>query len=111
VELAGTTTCQWMVCSIFKILMRKLQLETAKMVATKVGSLICCVIQIDNSTLDIVMNEVKYLPDLCVNPFSVYKAIKNGFDLSNEGESISLTYESYLIGSSKVWMGQFQETR
>jgi hypothetical protein len=55
------------------------------MVATKVGSLRCCVIQLDGSTLDIVINKVKYLPDLCANLFSVNKAIMNGFDLSNEG--------------------------
>jgi hypothetical protein len=56
-----------------------------KMVATKVGSLRHCVIQLDGSTLDIVINEVKYLPDVCANLFSVNKAIKNGFYLSNEG--------------------------
>jgi hypothetical protein len=62
-----------------------------KMVATKVGSLRRCVIQLDSSTLDIVINKVKYLPDVCANLFSVNKAIKNGFDLSNEGGSISPT--------------------
>jgi hypothetical protein len=60
-------------------------------VATKVGSLRCRVIQLDGSSLDIVINEVKYLPDLCANLFNVNKALKNGFDLSNEGESISVT--------------------
>jgi hypothetical protein len=68
-----------------------------KMVATKVGSLRCHVIQLDGSTLDIVINEVKYLPELCANLFSVKKAIKNGFNLSNEGESISLTKGSSSI--------------
>jgi hypothetical protein len=61
------------------------------MLATKVGSLRCRVIQVDGLTLDIVISEVKYLPDLCANLFSMNKAIKNGFKLNNEGENISLT--------------------
>jgi hypothetical protein len=39
-----------------------------------------------------VINEVKYLPDVCANLFSVNKAIKNGFALSNDGESAYCTY-------------------
>jgi hypothetical protein len=34
-----------------------------KMVAIKVGSLRCHVIQVDGSTLDIVINDVKFLPE------------------------------------------------
>jgi hypothetical protein len=40
-----------------------------KMVATKVGSLRRCVIQVDDSTLDIVINDVKFLPELCAKLF------------------------------------------
>ena len=54
-----------------------------KMLATKVGSIRHRVIQVDGSTLDIVINEVKYLPELCANLFSMSNAIKNGFKLSN----------------------------
>jgi hypothetical protein len=61
-----------------------------KMVATKVGSLRRCVIQVDGSTLDIVINDVKFLPELCANLFNVNKALKNGFKLSNKNENISL---------------------
>jgi hypothetical protein len=69
-----------------------------KMVATKVGILRLHVIQLDGSTLDIVINKVKYLPDLWANLFSVNKAIKNGFDLSNEGEREE---QSSVNGSSR----------
>jgi hypothetical protein len=62
-----------------------------KMMATKVGSLSRCVIQVDGTVLDVVINEVKYVPDSCANLSSIKKAIKNGFDLSNQGENISLT--------------------
>jgi hypothetical protein len=54
------------------------------MVAMKVGSLRCRVIQVDGSTLDIVINDVKFLPDLCANLSSVNKVLKNGFKLSNK---------------------------
>jgi hypothetical protein len=68
-----------------------------KMLATKVGSLRRRVIQVNGSTLDIVITEVKFLPDLCAKLFSVNNAIKNKFDLSNEGENISL-----IKGSSSI---------
>jgi gag-polypeptide of LTR copia-type/Zinc knuckle len=58
------------------------------MTATKVGSLKCCVVQLDGSVLDIKINKVKYVPKLCANLFSINKAIKNGFSLSNKGTSI-----------------------
>jgi hypothetical protein len=74
-----------------------------KMVAKKVGSLRRRVIQLDASTLDIVINKVKYLPDLCANLFSVNKAIKNGFDLRNEGESISFTKRSSSITFDSIF--------
>jgi hypothetical protein len=65
-----------------------------RMLAIKVGSLRCRVIQVDGSTLNIIISEVKYVPDLCANLFSMNKALRNGFKLSNEGKSISLTKSS-----------------
>jgi hypothetical protein len=62
-----------------------------KMVATKVGSLRRRVLQVDGSTLDIVINDVKFLPELCANLFSLNKALKNGIKLNNKNENISLT--------------------
>jgi hypothetical protein len=44
------------------------------MSATKVGSLRRCVVQLNGSTLDITINEVKYVPNLCANLFSINKA-------------------------------------
>jgi hypothetical protein len=67
------------------------------MVATKVGSLRRRVIQVDGSTLDIIINDVKFIPELCDNLFSVNKALKNGFKLSNMNENISLTKGSASI--------------
>ena len=58
------------------------------MIAAKVGSLKCKVIQVDGSSLDVTLHEVKYVPELWVNLFSINKALKNGFNLSNKGVSI-----------------------
>jgi hypothetical protein len=73
-----------------------------KMVATKVGSLRRCVIQVDGLTLDIVINDVKFLPELCANLFSVNKALKNGLKLSNKNENISLTKGSASITFDRI---------
>jgi hypothetical protein len=73
-----------------------------KMVATKFGNLRCCVIQVDGSTLDIVINDVKFLPELCANLFSVNKALKNGFKLNNGNENISLTKGSASITFDRI---------
>jgi hypothetical protein len=73
-----------------------------KMVATKVGSLRRRIIQVDGSTLNIVINDVKFLPELCANLFSVNKALKNGFKLSNKNENISLTKGSVSITFDRI---------
>jgi hypothetical protein len=58
------------------------------MTATKVGDLKCKVIQPDGSSLDVTLYEVKYVPELWMNLFSLNKALKNGYTLSNKGLSI-----------------------
>jgi hypothetical protein len=60
------------------------------MKAIKVGSLKCHVIQFNGSFVNVTLKEVKYVPEWCVNLFSISKALKNGFDLSNKGLMISL---------------------
>lgn len=72
------------------------------MMATKVGSFRRRVVQLDGSTLDIIINEVKYVPNLYANLFSINKAIKNGFNLSNNGTSICLTKGSASITFDRV---------
>jgi hypothetical protein len=57
------------------------------MTATKVGSLKCFIIQVDGSGLEITLHEVKYVPELRVNLFSINKAFKKGYKLSNKGLS------------------------
>jgi hypothetical protein len=54
------------------------------MTATKVGSRKRRVVQLNGFVLDITINKVKYVPKLCANLFSIKKAFKNGFSLSNK---------------------------
>jgi hypothetical protein len=61
------------------------------MTATKVGELKCKVIQLDRSSLDVTFSEVKYVPELWMNLFSLNKVLKNGYTLSKKGLSICLS--------------------
>jgi hypothetical protein len=49
------------------------------------------VIQKEGSTQDIMLTKVKYIPELWVNLFLIGKALKNGFNIGNEGIKIHLT--------------------
>jgi hypothetical protein len=60
------------------------------MKARKVGSLKFHVIQLNGFSVNVKFKEFKYVPELWVNLFSISKALKNGFDLSNKGLMISL---------------------
>jgi hypothetical protein len=85
-----------------------------KMVATKIRSLRRRIIQVDGSTLYIVINDVKFLPELCDNLFSVNKALKNAFKLSNKNENTSLTKDSACITFDRIIKsldGTIQESR
>jgi hypothetical protein len=53
------------------------------MMSTKVESLKRQVIQVDGSGLDITLHEVRFVPKLWFDFFSVNKALKNGYHLNN----------------------------
>jgi hypothetical protein len=72
------------------------------MKAIKVGSLKCHVIQLNGYSVDVALKEVKYVPELWVNWFSISKALKNGFDLSNKGLMISLKKGSVSVTFDRV---------
>jgi hypothetical protein len=59
--------------------------------ATKIGSLKCRVIQIDGSTFNIILHDVKFVPNLWVNLFSINQALKKGNMISNDELTISLS--------------------
>jgi hypothetical protein len=63
------------------------------MKSTKIGNFKCEVTQVNEEKLTITLNDVNYVPSLCVNLFSLNKALKKGFKVSNDGVVINLTYK------------------
>jgi hypothetical protein len=63
------------------------------MIATKIGKLKCEVIQINGEKFTVTLNNVKYVPSLCVNLFSLNKSLKKGFKVSNDGVVVSLNFK------------------
>ena len=59
--------------------------------ACKTGNLNCEVTQLDGKKFVITLTNVKYVPEICANLFSLNKALKNGFKLSNSDIIVSLT--------------------
>jgi hypothetical protein len=41
----------------------------------------------------VTMNDLKYVPSLCMNLFSLNKALKKGFKVSNDGVVVNLNYK------------------
>jgi hypothetical protein len=60
------------------------------MKSTKIRNSKCEVTQVNGEKLKIKLNDIKYVPRLCVNSFSLNKALKKGFKVSNDGVVISL---------------------
>jgi hypothetical protein len=58
--------------------------------ATKIGKKRLTVMQKDGSTQDVVLTDVKFVPELWVNLFSIGKALQNGFNIGNKGIRIHL---------------------
>jgi hypothetical protein len=70
--------------------------------AIKDGSLKFHAIQLNDSSVDVTLKEVKYVPELWVNLFRISKALKNGFNLSNKGLMISLKKGSIYVTFDRV---------
>jgi hypothetical protein len=51
------------------------------------------VTQINGEKFTVTPNNVKYVPSLCVNSFSLNKALKKGFKVSNDGVVVSFNYK------------------
>jgi hypothetical protein len=72
------------------------------MKATKIGNLKCEVTQINGEKFTMTLNNVKYVPSLCVNLFSFNKALKKGFKVSNDGVIVSLNFEHVKLTFDRV---------
>jgi hypothetical protein len=73
------------------------------LMATKMGTLHWTVFQADGSSLDIVLKDYKYVPDLHVNLFSITKSLSQGWKLSNEGVMIVLKKDKASLKFDKVY--------
>ncbi|MGL4341755.1 MAG: reverse transcriptase domain-containing protein, partial [Lactococcus lactis] len=72
------------------------------LVSTKVGSKRVTVIQENGNTTDVVIEDVKYVPGLWVNLFSITKAISKEWSLSNKGTKILLSKGDVELAFDKI---------
>jgi hypothetical protein len=72
------------------------------MKATKIGNLKYEVTQINGEQFTVTMNDVKYVPSLCVNLLSLNKALKKGFKVSNDGVVVSLNYNHVKLTFDRI---------
>jgi hypothetical protein len=72
------------------------------MKSTKIGNLKCEVTQVNGEKLTITLNDVKYVPSLWVNLFSLNKELKKGFNVCNNGVVISLNYKHVKLTFDRV---------
>jgi hypothetical protein len=59
--------------------------------ATKLGKMRQTIVQKNGDTEDITLTDVKYVPELWVNLFSMGKGLKNGFNIGNKGLHLFFT--------------------
>jgi len=73
-----------------------------KMQGIKIGKLRCDVKQRDGISFQITPQEVKFVPELWINLFSINKALKNGFQIGSDGIIIQLTKETTRLAFDQV---------
>ncbi len=59
--------------------------------ATKLGKMRRTIVQKNGDTVDVTLTDVKYVPELWVNLFSIGKGLQNGFNIGNKGLHLFLT--------------------
>ena len=57
----------------------------------KIGNQKLLVVQKDGTTVQVVLHDVKFVPDLCINLLSITKALSHNWNLSNKGLDIMLS--------------------
>jgi hypothetical protein len=72
------------------------------MKATKVGKLRCKVLQKDGRSFEVILSEVKFVPELWINLFSIGRALSNGFQIGNDGIIIHLKKGNIHLSFDKV---------
>ena len=70
------------------------------MEATKIWNPRCDVEQVNGK--EVVLQDLKYVRELWVSLFSIYKALKNGFKVGNDGIIIHLTKENAALSFNRI---------
>lgn len=70
--------------------------------ATKIGKKKLMVIQKDGTTLDVVLDECKFVPGLWINLFSITKALGNKWNISNKGQCLILSKNNVSIEFDRI---------
>jgi hypothetical protein len=60
------------------------------------------VTQINGEKFTVTLNDVKYVPSLCVNLFSLNKALKKGCKVSNDGVVVSLNFKHVKLTFDRI---------
>jgi hypothetical protein len=68
-----------------------------KLKSTTTGTLKGIVEQNDGTRINVILNDMAYVPELTANLFSITKALQNGFKLSNEENIMILSKGSKTI--------------
>jgi hypothetical protein len=72
------------------------------MIAKEVGELRCEILQKNGEKVIVTLENVKFVPELWINLFSIGKALKNGFNLSNDVKMIKLSKGSVTLTFDRV---------
>jgi hypothetical protein len=72
------------------------------MKATKVGKLRCKVKQEDGHSFEVTLTDVKFVPELWINLFSIGKVLSNGFQIGNDGIKIHVSKGNFCLCFDKV---------
>ena len=72
------------------------------MKATKIGKLKCKVVQEDGSSCEVTLTDVRFVPELWVNLFSIGKVLSKGFQLGNDGIKIHVSKNDFRLCFDKV---------
>ena len=59
--------------------------------ANMIGKKKVSIVQANGSTLDLILHDCMYIPDICINLFSITKALSEGWKLSNHGLQMVLS--------------------
>ena len=71
--------------------------------AIKIGKLKVCIKQTNDRRTIVTLTNVKYVPELWCNLFSITAALDKGFELGNVGRVITLSHGNVKIGFDQVF--------